>query len=61
MPRLYAEIDTRNTGSVRLVAWLTMTRTGVTKQADCFKGASSNAYLYSISQVAWNALQDTGG
>lgn len=54
---LYAEIDTRNTASIRLVESLGMTHTKTTEGADFFKGASSDEYTYSVSREDWIALQ----
>ncbi len=54
MPGLYAEIDTRNTASIRLVESLGLTRTGTVKGADFFKGASSDEYTYSVSREDWH-------
>ena len=50
---LYAEIDTRNLGSIRLVESLGLKRIATTKEADFFKGASSDEYTYSISREDW--------
>ncbi len=52
-PNMYAEIDTRNVGSIRLVESLGLVRTATTRDADVFKGASSDEYTYSISRDAW--------
>ena len=52
-PSLYAEIDTRNTGSIRLVESLGLTRVSTTVGADFFKGASSDEYQYSVSREEW--------
>jgi len=60
LPRLYAEIDTRNIGSIRLVESLGLTRTKTTQEADFFKGASSDEYTYSISQEEWVAMEHAG-
>jgi len=54
-PGLYAEIDTRNVGSIRLVESLGFQRRAVTKDADFFKGTTSDEYTYSITREAWNA------
>ncbi|MBM64962.1 MAG: hypothetical protein CMH55_01855 [Myxococcales bacterium] len=58
---LYAEIDTRNTGSIRLVESLGLTRTATTQAADFFKGASSDEYTYSVSREDWSAQQSADG
>ena len=57
LSRLCAEIDTRNTGSIRLVESLGLTRIATTRGADFFKGASSDEYTYSVSREDWCALQ----
>ena len=57
MPSLYAEIDTRNTGSIRLVESLGLTRIATTQGADFFKGASSDEYTYSVSREDWRVVQ----
>ncbi len=54
-PTLYAEIDTRNIGSIRLVEALGLTRIATTHGADFFKGASSDEYKYSISRSDWQS------
>ena len=56
-PRLYAEIDTRNLGSIRLVESLGLTRVATTQQADFFKGASSDEFTYSVTREDWLALE----
>ncbi len=55
LPSLYAEIDTRNLGSIRLVESLGMKRIKTTHAADFFKGASSDEYTYSVSREDWLA------
>ena len=50
VPSLYAEIDTRNTGSIRLAQTLGMTRTVTTYGADFFKGASSDEHTYVLTR-----------
>ena len=57
IPSLFAEIDTRNIGSIRLVESLGLTRIATTHGADFFKGASSDEYTYSVSRADWLALQ----
>ena len=54
---LYAEMDTRNLGSIRLAESLGLKRVGTTQDADFFKGASSDEYTYSVSREDWLALQ----
>ena len=58
---LFAEIDTRNVGSVRLVESLGLTRIATTQDADFFKGASSDEYKYSVSREDWREVQSTNG
>lgn len=48
-----ARIDTRNQRSIRLVEALGLVRTGVFKDADFFKGASSDEYEYAMSRELW--------
>jgi len=57
MPSLFAEIDTRNIGSIRLVEGLGLTRIATTRGADFFKGASSDEYTYSVSREDWREEQ----
>jgi RimJ/RimL family protein N-acetyltransferase len=52
-PGLYAEIDTRNVGSIRLVESLEFQRRATTEDADFFKGATSDEHTYAITQEAW--------
>ena len=54
---LYAEIDTRNLASIRLVESLGLKRVSTTQAADFFKGASSDEYTYSVSREDWLALR----
>ena len=60
IPSLYAEIDTRNTGSIRLVESLGLTRIATIQGADFFKGASSDEYTYSVSREDWPVGQSAG-
>ena len=55
VPELYAEIDTRNIGSVRLVESLGLARMTTTKAADFFKGASSDEHTYAVQRGAWTS------
>ena len=57
LPSLYAEIDTRNTGSIRLVESLGLSRVGTTEGADFFKGASSDEYTYTVSRADWKSSE----
>ncbi len=49
-----AEVDTRNTASIRLLERLGFERVGFQAGADCFKGASSDEYTYHLSDSAWS-------
>jgi RimJ/RimL family protein N-acetyltransferase len=53
IPSLFAEIDTRNIGSIRLVESLGLKRIATTQSADFFKGASSDEFKYSVSREDW--------
>ena len=55
-PGLYAEIDTRNTGSIRLVERLGLGRVGLTESADHFKGVTSDEYTYRITGGDWTRI-----
>ena len=57
-PRLYAEIDTRNLASISLVESLGLTRVATTRDADFFKGASSDEHRYDLSRETWARLCD---
>lgn len=48
-----AEIDTRNAASIALVEALGFERVGFEKDADQFKGASSDEYRYEIKEGVW--------
>jgi len=48
-----AEIDTRNAASIALVESLGFERVGFQKDADQFKGSSSDEYRYEIKESAW--------
>jgi ribosomal-protein-alanine N-acetyltransferase len=50
--RVFAEIDTRNARSIRLVERLGFTRVALSPRADYFKGAYSDEYRYE-----WRACQ----
>ena len=54
-PSLLAEIDTRNLGSIRLVESLGLERISTHRDADFFKGATSDEYKYSISRESWKS------
>ena len=48
-----AEIDTRNAASIALVEGLGFERVGFHKDADHFKGSSSDEYRYEIEESVW--------
>lgn len=48
-----AEIDTRNGASVALVESLGLERVAIQKDADHFKGSSSDEYRYEIGESVW--------
>jgi [ribosomal protein S5]-alanine N-acetyltransferase len=48
-----AEIDTRNAASIALVESLGFERVGFQKDADHFKGATSDEYRYEIKNSVW--------
>ena len=48
-----AEIDTRNTASIRLVERWGFCKSKLTHNADFFKGASSDEYTYSLTLSTW--------
>lgn len=54
-PEIYAEIDTRNTGSIKLVESWGFARVGVQEDADFFKGQSSDEYTYCLTHAQWQA------
>ena len=54
-----AEIDTRNTASIALVESLGFERVGFQKDADHFKGASSDEYRYEITEHVWAERRPT--
>ena len=48
-PLLAANLDTRNSASIGLVQALGFIRTGIIRDADHFKGATSHEYRYELS------------
>jgi [ribosomal protein S5]-alanine N-acetyltransferase len=50
-----AEIDTRNVASIALVESLGFLRVAFEKDADHFKGSSSDEYRYEIGESVWRA------
>ena len=54
--RVAAEIDTRNSSSIRLVEALGFARVATTPDADFFKGASSDEYRYELSASAFTGM-----
>jgi ribosomal-protein-alanine N-acetyltransferase len=53
MNMVAAEIDTRNAASIALVESLGFERAGFHKDADHFKGSSSDEYRYEIQEGVW--------
>ena len=53
VPRLYAEIDTRNTPSIALVESLGLTRGALSRDTDFFDGETSHEYTYSMTKSDW--------
>lgn len=56
LPGLFAEIDTRNLASIRLAESLGLTHVATTRDADVFKGSTSDEYTYSVSSAAWQRI-----
>ena len=54
-----AEIDTRNVASIALVESLGFERVGFQKDADHFKGSTSDEYRYEIGKSAWAGRRPT--
>jgi RimJ/RimL family protein N-acetyltransferase len=54
-----AEIDTRNAASIALVESLGFERIGFQKDADHFKGSTSDEYRYEIKERAWTERRPT--
>jgi RimJ/RimL family protein N-acetyltransferase len=50
--RILAEVDTRNLASMRLLDRLGFERGALKKDADSFKGSSSDEYTYVLSRAA---------
>jgi ribosomal-protein-alanine N-acetyltransferase len=48
-----AEIDTRNAASIALVENLGFERVGFQKDADHFKGSTSDEYRYELGESVW--------
>ena len=51
--QIKAEVDTRNTASLRLLERLGFTRIGYQANADFFKGSSSDEYTYGLSATEY--------
>jgi len=51
---IFAEIDTRNVASIKLVEGWGFRKTGFTAAADFFKGASSDEFRYELSATEWS-------
>lgn len=56
--QVYAEVDTRNRASCRLLERLGFARAAVRAGADHFKGAPSDEYTYTLSAEGWRARDD---
>jgi [ribosomal protein S5]-alanine N-acetyltransferase len=54
-----AEIDTRNAASIALVENLGLERVGFQKDADHFKGSTSDEYRYEITERVWAERRPT--
>lgn len=54
-----AEIDTRNVASIALVESLGFERVGFQRDADHFKGSTSDEYRYEIGESAWAETRPT--
>jgi len=54
-----AEIDTRNVASIALVESLGFERVGFHKDADHFKGSTSDEYRYEITESVWAEKRPT--
>jgi [ribosomal protein S5]-alanine N-acetyltransferase len=54
-----AEIDTRNVASIALVENLGFKRVGFQKDADHFKGSTSDEYRYEITERVWAERRPT--
>ena len=54
-----AEIDTRNAASIALVENLGLERVGFQKDADHFKGSTSDEYRYEIKESVWAERRPT--
>jgi ribosomal-protein-alanine N-acetyltransferase len=52
--KVAAEIDTRNAASIALVESLGFERVGFQKDADHFKGSTSDEYRYEITESSWS-------
>ncbi|MDP6933289.1 MAG: GNAT family protein, partial [Myxococcota bacterium] len=55
VPGLFADIDTRNIASIRLVESLGLIRTATTTGADYFKGGPSDEFRYTVRREDWPA------
>ena len=54
IPKIIAQIDTRNERSIKMVESLKMSRARIIKEADFFKGTASDEYEYEITKETWN-------
>jgi RimJ/RimL family protein N-acetyltransferase len=60
IPSLFADIDTRNIGSIKLVESLGFRRVKTTHNADFFKDSTSHEYRYSLCQNEWMNRESIG-
>ena len=52
-PEVFAEVDTRNASSIRLLKRLGFVRVGETLDADFFKGSGSDEFRYVMTRTAY--------
>ena len=54
-PEVFAEVDTENIASIRLLERLGFKQAGVKREADHFKGRTSDEYKYTLSRDHWRS------
>jgi RimJ/RimL family protein N-acetyltransferase len=57
-PLVAANMDTRNTASIKLAESLGLERTAFLPNADAFKGMNSHEYRYEMTRTRWKAVRD---
>ena len=57
-PLVAANMDTRNTASIKLAESLGFERTAFLPNADAFKGMNSHEYRYEMTRARWKTLRD---